>query len=191
MATLGERLAALEEDEEAPVAARRGVSKRATKNAPMEASSKVRPRRGPPRPANGSTGASRRDPRFEAACGRFKAEHFRQTYAFLESHEQAEIDALEKQGDRARATDLRALRADRKRRDRERRVRADLRQAEAEAIKRGKRPFFPKRSVIKQAVLEDRFRALRKAGKLETFLRRKRAKLRRAGRVVPGNEASA
>lgn len=143
-------------------------AKRPSKHAPMEVSSRRRPQK-----QAGATTSTRRDPRFEATSGELKSDLFRSTYGFLEEHEAAEI---KQSGDK----ELLRRRVERQRRESERDVKSKLKRDERKAVAQGKKPFFLKRAQIKRKVLEQRFDDLRKRGKLDTFMRRKAKKMRRA-----------
>ena len=56
------------------------------------------------------------------------------------------------------------------------RVKAEMRREEVAAVKEGKKPFFAKKSVIRERELLAQYDELRKAGKLEKFLEKRRRK---------------
>lgn len=67
-----------------------------------------------------------------------------------------------------------------------------LKQAEREKVKAGiKKPFYLKRSAIKEISLDDRFQELKKNGKLKKYLERKQKKQSRQGsQWMPGRRPS-
>jgi ribosomal RNA-processing protein 36 len=56
------------------------------------------------------------------------------------------------------------------------RVKTDMRREEVAAVKEGKKPFFAKKSVIRERELLAQYDELRKAGNLEKFLEKRRRK---------------
>ncbi|KAG5178138.1 testis intracellular mediator protein-like protein [Tribonema minus] len=165
------------------------IPKRANKNQPMEMSSKravgrhrevveVRRRRA-------------RDPRFDAATGTLNYDMFRKSYEFLEGYQDGEIDALRKEAAKAkkrrgdgsaeRAAAAKALltkmqqeRAERKRADATRAALSQRRKAEAEAVAKGKAPYFMKARDRRALALETRYEELRREGKVQKFVQKKR-----------------
>jgi ribosomal RNA-processing protein 36 len=82
---------------------------------------------------------------------------------------------LQKQADRRTS-----LLGAKKRDDRERQAKAELKAKELAAVAQGKRPYFPKRGVIKDATLTKQYHELKAKGKLGTALAERRK--RRAGK---------
>ena len=56
-------------------------------------------------------------------------------------------------------------------------VKAEVRKEEVEAVKQGKKPFFQKAAVLKERELVHQYEELKKTGKLEKFLARRRKKV--------------
>ncbi len=63
------------------------------------------------------------------------------------------------------------------RRQLQRSVRSEMRKEELDAVRAGKKPFFAKKSVLKERELTARFESLQKEGKLEKYLAKRRKKL--------------
>lgn len=63
------------------------------------------------------------------------------------------------------------------RRAKQERVRAEARSEEVAAVKEGKKPFFQKRSALRERELLSHFEELKREGKLEKFLAKKRKKM--------------
>ena len=198
---LGERVRAAED---ASVArARAHAPSRKSKNHPMELSSKRRV--GTLRdssalgdraaPARSRKRGAARDPRFEDACGRLDGDAWRREYDFLDAHQQREIGQLEGDARRERkrarkgrggAEAAHALREQLvvARQQRLERVRGEKQQAQLREWKRderakvaaGKAPFYLKRSAKREMAMQLRFDELRKRGKLDTFMEKKRKK---------------
>jgi len=77
--------------------------------------------------------------------------------------------------------------------DRERRAKAALRKKEAQAVAQGKRPYFPKKAVIKEAALKEQYEDLKRQGTLDKALNAKRKRKakkanRRLGRAGADEE---
>lgn len=140
------------------------------------------------RPKTGAAGSARpraapRDPRFEDLCGKTDAAAASRNYGWLDDHEAAEIARGKavlrtKRGGRDAAlkadVEKRVVRRKQRKHDeRKADVVRSLKKTERDAVKGGKAPYFAKKRVVKQALLEDRFSQLQKSGKLNGFLRKK------------------
>ena len=77
---------------------------------------------------------------------------------------------------KALLTAAKQRRSERKREERKRDVLQKIKSDERGAVAAGKKPFYLKKSAIKQKLLDDRFDQLRKDGKLSKFLQRKTRK---------------
>ena len=195
--SLGERLRRLEEEATARAAAAtsakdlrkaraapKAARSRPSKNAPAEQSSKKRPA------ARTIEGLKKkqtvRDPRFEALCGTYDAHATEKRYGWLDDHEAEEISRKQGQlktkkgrkdaGLKAEVDDAVRKRKQRKHDERKRDVVRSMKREERTKVKAGKQPYYAKKSVVKQRLLEDRFDQLKKAGKLNGFLRKKARK---------------
>ena len=127
-----------------------------------------------------------RDPRFSDLSGAMNANKVAQNYAFLNEYRADEMRELKAQTRNARngvvrerlKGELRAMedreRA-RKKVEEERVVVREHRKKEAEAVKKGKKPFYLKRADIKKQVLVKKFEDLGEK-KAEKIMERKRKK---------------
>ena len=129
--------------------------KKRKKNAPAEVSSKRRIR-------EGAKKTERRDPRFDELCGKLDQDIFRKRYDFLEPDDPVQKANVERS-------------------DRERAVRRKVKKEERDRVKQGKKPFYLKKSALKQRILDDQYNHLKEKGTLNKFLKRKQRKLRAKG----------
>ncbi|XP_075704623.1 ribosomal RNA processing protein 36 homolog [Rhinoderma darwinii] len=126
-----------------------------------------------------------RDPRFDDLSGEFKPEVFEKTYSFLDQIKLREKEVLEKRLWKARNPALREqltqlLRrmnqqeaaAQQKQRLRERQV--QFKRQQRERAQQGKRPFYLKKGDARKLELAQKFQELKKKGKVENFLNKKR-----------------
>lgn len=161
-----------------------GSKKRSNKNRPVEMSSK-RPT-AEPWPAVDVPRKLRRDPRFEAWSGTSDAAKFRKSYGFVFDHvipaEKAELqvqlqkekNASKKKGMQAKLTRLeQALKSEAQQRKVERREK-ERRDAEKEAVRQGKRPYYLKKSDVKKQEWAEKYQELQRAGKVQDYLAKKR-----------------
>ncbi|KAJ7952372.1 ribosomal RNA processing protein 36-like [Quillaja saponaria] len=162
------------------------MSRRANKNRPMEASSKK-----PVPTFRDIVQAPKkvaRDPRFESLCGTLDTEGFRKRYNFLFENElPAEKEALHKKLKKCKDPKIineveeriswidKQLKSDTtKRADAD--ILAKHKKKEREAAKQGKRPFYMKKSEIREQRLIEKYKELKASGKLEKFIEKKRRK---------------
>jgi ribosomal RNA-processing protein 36 len=165
------------------------TNKRTSKSAPMVQSSKKTVSRY--REIEGLPSIFKpRDPRFGTISGKYDENAFKARYKFLDAYRDEEITRLkgalkaaEKTGDAEEQykvqSELSRLQGKKTRDEKAesfQRTKSMLRKAEREKVKEGKKPFFHKRSEIKKLELKDKFEALSKAGKLESFMAKKRKK---------------
>ncbi|KAK8795733.1 hypothetical protein WA158_000389 [Blastocystis sp. Blastoise] len=147
--------------------------KRLNKNAPQEISSKhfVREKK------EILNKHEIRDPRFENLCGKYNDDLFRKSYKFIEEQQSVEAKELKnkmfrekneykKRRIQADLTRIVQQQQNRQRRDKMIERKHEYKQKESEAVAKGKKPYFMKKSVLKQEELKDRFENLRKRGKL-------------------------
>ncbi|CAN2391909.1 ribosomal RNA processing, partial [Pristimantis euphronides] len=126
-----------------------------------------------------------RDPRFDDLSGEFKPGVFEKTYSFLDEVKKKEKEVLEKKLRKARDPALRdqlqqLLRrrnqqeeaAKQKQRLQERQ--AAFKRQQRERAQQGKKPFYLKKGDIRKLELADRYQELKKKGKVESFLSKKR-----------------
>uniref|UniRef100_A0A3B5APE2 rRNA biogenesis protein RRP36 n=1 Tax=Stegastes partitus TaxID=144197 RepID=A0A3B5APE2_9TELE len=161
--------------------------KRLNKNRPMEISAKkpapflrqVVPVRKP----------TLRDPRFDDLSGEYKPEIFEKTYKFINDirHREKEVREIVKKqlkktkNNNSRKEKLQFLlkrmenqeRA-RKSREQQRERELQFRREQRERANQGAQPFFLKKSEKKKLQLAEKYQELKKSGKLDSFLSKKR-----------------
>ncbi|KAK4748642.1 hypothetical protein SAY87_015228 [Trapa incisa] len=160
-------------------------SKRANKNRPMEASCKKPVSRF--REVIQVPKKAIRDPRFESLCGELDVERFKKKYHFLyENNIPAEREELQKQLKKTKNPDEiieirnkiawidKQLKESSKRTDSA--ILAEHKKKEREAAKQGKRPFYLKKSEIRKQSLVQKYNSLKAAGKLDSFIEKRRKK---------------
>ncbi|PWA30651.1 hypothetical protein CCH79_00009217 [Gambusia affinis] len=173
--------------------------KRLNKNRPMEISSKI-----PPsflRQVVPAKKSSRRDPRFDSLSGEYKPEIFEKTYKFINDLKHREKEVIKKQlkqtkTNRKKKEKLEFLlkRLDNQERARliqeqQRERELQFKKQQRERASQGEQPFFLKKSEKKKLQLAEKYQELKKSGKLENFLSKKRK--RNAGkdrRKLPGKQ---
>ncbi|XP_061736739.1 ribosomal RNA processing protein 36 homolog [Nerophis ophidion] len=159
--------------------------KRLNKNRPMEMSSK----RAAPflRQVAGVKKAMRRDPRFDDLSGEYKADVFERTYGFIHDIRRQEAQVIKKQlkktekGEKKEklnsllkkmANQERARRSAEQQRERA----LQFKKEQRERANQGAQPFFLNKSAEKKVRLAEKYKELKKSGKLENFLSKKRKK---------------
>ncbi|KAG7485945.1 hypothetical protein JOB18_021473 [Solea senegalensis] len=175
-----------------------GKKKRRNKNRPMEISAKkpapflrqVIPVRKP----------TLRDPRFDDLSGEYKPEIFEKTYKFIDDIKHGEKEEVRRQlkktktsGEKKEKLQFLLKRMEnqeraRTSREQQRERELQLKKQQRERANHGARPFFLKKSDKKKLELAEKYQDLKKSGKLETFLSKKRK--RNAGkdrRKLPPN----
>ncbi|XP_060882295.1 ribosomal RNA processing protein 36 homolog isoform X1 [Labrus mixtus] len=160
-----------------------GKKKRLNKNRPMEISAK--------RPAPflrqvvSVKKPMSRDPRFDDLSGEYKPEIFEKTYRFINDIKQGEKEiiqkTLKKTKSNTKAEKLQFLLKRMENQERARKSREEQRERELqfkreqrERANQGARPFFLKNSDKKKLQLAEKYQELKKSGKLENFLSKKR-----------------
>ncbi|CAN6448435.1 unnamed protein product [Victoria cruziana] len=169
---------------------------RANKNRPMEASSKKPAKR--LRQVIEVPKKEVRDPRFESLCGTLDVERFRKRYDFLFDEElPKEREKLQKMLKKSRdpksVEELKqhiswinkqiktgsAKKLDDK-------ILADHKKKEREAVKHGKRPFYLKKSQVREQRLIEKYNELKAKGQVEAFMaNRRRRNAAKEHRNVP------
>ncbi|KAK2817571.1 hypothetical protein Q5P01_025762 [Channa striata] len=159
-------------------------TKRLNKNRPMEISAKkpapflrhVVPVRKP----------TLRDPRFDDLSGEFKPEIFEKTFKFIDDIRHREKEIVKKQLKRVKNSNTRMERLQfllkrmenqeraRLSREQQRERELQFKRQQRERANQGARPFFLKKSEKKKLQLAEKYQELRKSGKLENFLSKKR-----------------
>ncbi|XP_011072158.1 ribosomal RNA processing protein 36 homolog [Sesamum indicum] len=159
---------------------------RANKNRPMEMSSK--------KPVSRFREVIQvpkkvvRDPRFESLCGNLDVDGFKKRYNFLyENILPAEKEELKKQMKKAKDPEAikelkyRMARVDKELKSAvtkrtEKDILAEHKKKEREAAKKGKQPYYLKKSELRKQKLVEKYKELKDSGKLEAFIERKRRK---------------
>ncbi|XP_033948969.1 ribosomal RNA processing protein 36 homolog [Pseudochaenichthys georgianus] len=159
--------------------------KRLNKNRPMEISAK---RRAPfLRKVVSAKKPTSRDPRFDDLSGEYKPEIFVETYKFINDIKLREKEIVKKQLKRIKPTNVqkkeklqfllkrmenqeRARKSQEEQRERE----LQFKRQQRERASQGDRPFFLKNSEKKKLQLAEKYQELKKTGKLDNFLSKKR-----------------
>ncbi|CAA0831526.1 Unknown protein [Striga hermonthica] len=161
-------------------------SSRANKNRPMEMSSK--------KPVSRFREVIQvpkkvvRDPRFESLCGTLDVDGFKKRYNFIYDEAlPAEKEELKKQmkkandpeaiselKDRLAHIDKELKSAVTKRT--EKNILAEHKKKEREAAKKGKQPYYLKKSELRKQQLIEKYKELKESGKVESFIEKKRRK---------------
>ncbi|XP_034534169.1 ribosomal RNA processing protein 36 homolog [Notolabrus celidotus] len=161
----------------------RSKKKRLNKNRPMEVSAK---RRAPfLRQVVPVKKATLRDPRFDDLSGEYKPEIFEKTYKFINDIKTREKEIIQKRLKKTKNTErketLQFLLKRMENQERARQSREEQRERELqfkrqqrELANQGARPFFIKNSEKKKLLLAEKYQDLKKSGKLENFLSKKR-----------------
>ncbi|XP_078446290.1 rRNA biogenesis RRP36-like protein [Wolffia australiana] len=158
--------------------------KRTNKNRPMEISSKAPVKR--LREVIQAPKKEVRDPRFESLCGSLDTDGFRKRYGFLFEvelpSEKKKLQAMvRKSKDPSTRNELQQhidwidkqlKSAPSKNHDAE--ILSQHKKKEREAAKQGKRPFYLKKSDIRERKLVQKYNELKASGKLDAFLEKKR-----------------
>ncbi|XP_051237290.1 ribosomal RNA processing protein 36 homolog [Dicentrarchus labrax] len=158
--------------------------KRLNKNRPMEISAKR------PAPFLRQVVAVRkptlRDPRFDDLSGEYKPEIFEKTYKFIDDIRQREKEVVQKQLKKTKKGNERKEKLQfllkrmenqeraRKNREQQRERELQFKRQQRELANQGARPFFLKSSDKKKLQLAEKYQELKKSGKLENFLSKKR-----------------
>ncbi|EPS60500.1 hypothetical protein M569_14302 [Genlisea aurea] len=159
---------------------------RANKNRPMEISSKKpvsRFREVIQVPKNVS-----RDPRFESLCGKLDVDGFKKRYNFIYENtlpsEKKELKKLMRNAknpevvdelkDKMAKIDKEVKSALPKRTEKD--ILSEHKKKEREAAKRGKQPFYLKKSELRKQKLIEKYNELKESGKLEAFMEKRRRK---------------
>lgn len=156
--------------------ASRTVYKRDNKNRPREVSAKRRER-------VNATRVIRRDPRFEDSCGQLDEDQFHKDYEFLNEIREKEKKVLAKAAKKEKNPEKREELLKLKQRIDNQAVSQKQRQQEKELIEQLKSEqkektgsTYLKRSDLKTALLVQKFQQLKKSGKLNEYLEKKRKK---------------
>ncbi|KAL8498349.1 hypothetical protein ACS0TY_021609 [Phlomoides rotata] len=159
---------------------------RANKNRPMEMSSKKPVSRF--REVIQVPKKMVRDPRFESLCGELDVDGFKKRYNFIyENTLPAEKAELKKQLKNTKDPEaINELKERMSRIDKElksaapnhteKNILAEHKKKEREAAKKGKQPYYLKKSELNKQKLVEKYKELKECGKLEAFIEKKRRK---------------
>ena len=152
------------------------VYKRENKNRPREVSAKRREWKQEPK-------IVRRDPRFEESCGHLDEEQFQKDYAFLHEMREQERRKIARMARREKDADRKESLLRLKQRIENQAVSQRQRHEEKQVVQQLKQQAkettgktYVKRSEVKAAILIDKFKKLKKSGKLSRYLEKKRKK---------------
>lgn len=126
-----------------------------------------------------------RDPRFDDLSGEFKPEVFRQTYKFINDVKQREAEMLKKKlkkvKSNAKKEELKSFlkrmenqKRNHQRQEQQREKELCYKRKQRALVGDGHRPFYLKKSDKKKLQLAEKYNQLKKSGKLENFLSKKR-----------------
>ncbi|XP_026852816.2 ribosomal RNA processing protein 36 homolog [Electrophorus electricus] len=126
-----------------------------------------------------------RDPRFDDLSGEFKPEVFNQTYKFINEIRQREAEMVKKKMKKVKSNikreELKYLlqrmenqERGRQRQEQYRQKDLQFKRKQRELVQQGHRPFYLKKSDKKKLELAEKYSQLKKGGKLENFLSKKR-----------------
>ncbi|XP_029949832.1 ribosomal RNA processing protein 36 homolog [Salarias fasciatus] len=180
---------------------RAGKKKRLNKNRPTEVSSKR------PAPFLRQVVSVRkpmlRDPRFDDLSGEYKAEIFNQTYKFIENIKSREKKMIQKQLRRTKKQQQREKlqfllqrmenqEREQRRREQQRERELQLKRQQRERASQGAAPFFLSKAERKKLQLAEKYQELKRSGKLDNFLSKKRRRNAvKDRRKLPRNAAGA
>ncbi|KAI9324316.1 hypothetical protein DFJ73DRAFT_634158 [Zopfochytrium polystomum] len=159
-------------------------AKRSSRHAPTETTSKRMVSRF--RQVVEPSGFKARDPRFDRLSGHFDEGLFAQSYGFIKEYEKSEVDMLRKEIarekdkerkkdlERALATQLSRLKTEEKR-EQLKTIEREWKKKEAEAVEKGKKPFFLKKADVKKLALVEQYKSLG-AGRVNKMMEKRRKK---------------
>jgi len=128
-----------------------------------------------------------RDPRFDELSGPFNEHLFKKSFSFLDELKNKEIEDLRKQLKREKEPEeqtkinkaisiLTQRMAAEKRKEEHDSLRSTLRKTERNAIAKGKKPYYLKKSMERKQEMVEKFNQLKKENKLESFMAKRLAK---------------
>ncbi|XP_076879445.1 ribosomal RNA processing protein 36 homolog [Brachyhypopomus gauderio] len=126
-----------------------------------------------------------RDPRFDDLSGEFRPELFSQTYEFINEIRQKETEMVKKKlkkvKSNAKRDEMKYLlqrlenqERGRQRQEQQRQKEILFKRTQRQLVEQGHRPFYLKKSDQKKLELAEKYNQLKKSGKLENFLSKKR-----------------
>ncbi|KAJ3027438.1 rRNA biogenesis protein rrp36 [Rhizophlyctis rosea] len=145
-----------------------------------------------------------RDPRFDPMAGHLNPDLVARSYGFLKEYEQSEMEMLKKQIKQEKNREEReklegilvrmtSRAQSRVIKDKRQQIMREHKKKEAEAVAKGKKPFYLKQSKIKELELKEKFDSLKaKGGDLDKFLEKRRRKnTSKEARYMPYKRRSA
>ncbi|KZC06497.1 PREDICTED: ribosomal RNA processing protein 36 homolog [Dufourea novaeangliae] len=126
-----------------------------------------------------------RDPRFDSLCGTFKEKEFKKAYGFLSDVKENDVKKLKKELEETEDPKMikkikyliqrleNQIREEKKRDNREEKISQEKKEV-VEAIKRGEKPVFKKKSEKKVLNLVSQYEELKNSGKLTKHIQRLR-----------------
>jgi len=150
---------------------------------PLEMSSKQRPARS--RKVVKTENKVSRDPRFDDLSGKLNLEMFKKSYSFLDKIKTKEKKALKVRLKKEKNPEKKAAlhkvlqkltqREILEKEDEEKTIRnREMKKKELEAIRKGKKPFYMKKSEKKKMELAEKYKKLKESGKLNKYISKKR-----------------
>lgn len=122
------------------------------------------------------------DPRFEPQCGTLSEEHASRNFQFVDKIRNREKVHIRKElradpGNDALRAQVRAIEGEEARRrahTRRKEIRANLMREEKDKVKRGKKPFYPKNSAVREKELEMKYADLKAVGGVRKYIEKRR-----------------
>uniref|UniRef100_A0A8C4TDP3 rRNA biogenesis protein RRP36 n=1 Tax=Erpetoichthys calabaricus TaxID=27687 RepID=A0A8C4TDP3_ERPCA len=157
--------------------------KRLNKNRPMEISAKK------PVPflrqVTGFKNRTARDPRFDDLSGEYRPDIFDKTYRFIHVIKEKEKKLIENQLKKSKGTEkkdklkhllerMKNQEKEREKKQTEQEKELEFKKIQRERAKQGQKPFFLKKSDKRRMDLEAKYAQLKKSGRLDNFLSKKR-----------------
>nr|CAG4635087.1 EOG090X0E8U [Alona affinis] len=174
--------------------------KRANPNRPREMSSKSR--KIEVKQAIQVPKVFKNDPRFDNLCGEFHEKKFHRNYEFVNKMKEEEVaklkEEIKEEANPRRVEKMKYLiqrmenqiRAEKKRKEEEEKEAAE-RQTTIEALKQGINPHFASKSMRKEKEMKDKFEHLKKDGRLDQYMAKKRKhNAQRDRKSMPMRESS-
>lgn len=126
-----------------------------------------------------------RDPRFDDLSGEYKPEVFSQTYKFITDIQEREKIIVKKKLKKVKSSEkkeelkfllkrMENQERERKRKEQQREKELLFKKKQRELVGQGHKPFFLKKSDKKKLELAEKFKDLKRSGKLENFMSKKR-----------------
>ncbi|KAG1708468.1 Ribosomal RNA processing protein 36 [Nymphon striatum] len=128
-----------------------------------------------------------RDPRFDDISGEFNPSIFEKTYSFIDDIKVSEEKVLRKKFNSEKNDEkkeeikklINRMENQRREKDKVKKQKetiGKIKREEVKQVKEGKKPFYMKKGVQKQVTLVEKFRELKKTGKLKKYIEKKRKK---------------